>query len=210
MLLKEIFIKHGYRNLLENDVAKSLDMYIEIFLEDKIYPQELKGIYISPKYDEVFFVLDPSDKDIYKVSKFWDRKISSFLVFGSDDKVLLNTIKYNITQIILNAKNIENKSLESSLTISRKIFLSCFKDQENNYHIEEEDMFLLPFILVEPGDYHPNEKMLEKLSKYLPNDKSLDFLDLKTKKVKKVKFENGIKKTFDDNQFETIKGWLEK
>lgn len=210
MLLSDIFGKYGYKSLLDKEVAESLNLEMEIFVEDNVYPQELKGIYISSKFDEIFFVLDSSDIDVDEMSKFWDRKISSFLVFGSEDKVLLNKIKYNITQIIINNKNIENKNLESSLTISRKIYVLCYKDQDNKYHIEEEDMFLLPFILVEPGDYHPDEKILSQLKNFLPKDESLGFLDFEIKRVKKVKNDNCIKKTFDDSQFEAIKGWLEK
>lgn len=210
MLLKDVFEDHGYKSLLKKEFAESLNLYMEIFLEEEAFPKELDGIYISSKQDEIFFILNSIDIDIDERSRFWDRKISSFLIFGSDDKVLLNKIKYNITQIILIDKDKDNKNLESSLTISRKIFVSCFKDQENNYHIKEEDMFILPFVLVESGDYHPDEKMLNKLNEYLPTDPALDFLDLEIKKSRRIKIDNAIKKTLDDNQFEAIKGWLEK
>ncbi|AKN30336.1 hypothetical protein Ccar_05670 [Clostridium carboxidivorans P7] len=210
MLLKDIFRNHGYRSLLDNKIADNLNLFIEIFQEDEAFPQELKEIYISQKNDEVFFVLDPMNLDISQMSDFWNRKISSFLIFGSNDKDILNKIKYNITQIILDYTKIEDKNLESSLTISRKIFVPCLKDKDNNYYIEEKDVFLLPFILVEPGDYHPDESMVKKLKECLPTDSTLDFLDFKIKKVKKIKTDNSIKKSLDENQFKMIRGWLEK
>lgn len=210
MVLKDIFQQYGYRELLHTKNAQEIGLYMEFLSEGETYPKELREVYISSTMDELFILLEFVEGDIQELCDYWDRKISGFTAFGSSEKEVLDKLKYNIMQIILCQDNIEKKELESSLTISRKIFIPCSIDNEDNIEINEENMTLLPFVLIEPAAYQPDKIIEKELNEYLPTDSKLEFLSHEIKRVNKVtKNDGSISKSLTDEQFNEIKGWLE-
>lgn len=210
MQIKDVFDKYNYVNLMNKEMSIDMGLFVEIFYDEDDFPEELKGIYMSKERDELFFIFDYLTYSVKEKCMFWDRKISSFVSFGSEDRNLLDKMKYNITQVILNYDNTYDSELESSLTISRKVFVPCEKKHNGEYHIDENSVLMLPFVPINQKSYIADSKLLFSLESCLPNDRELDFLSSPVKKVQKIVIENVIKKSYNETQFEAIKGWLEK
>lgn len=210
MQIEDVFDKYNYVNLMNKEISIDVGLFVEIFYDEDDFPEELKGIYISKERDELFFIFDYLPFSVKEKCMFWDRKISSFVSFGSKDRNLLDKVKYNITQVILNYDNIYDTELESSLTISRKIFVPCEKNNNGEYHIDGNSILMLPFVPINQKSYIADSELLVSLESCLPNDGELDFLSSPIKKVNKTVIDNVIKKSYNEAQFEAVKGWLEK
>jgi hypothetical protein len=193
---------------MDNEISTDIGLFVDIFYDEEVFPEELKGIYISKEKDELFLVFDHLTNSIKEKCMFWDRKISSFIAFGSENRELLDKMKYNITQIILNYDNTYDSELESSLTISRKIFAPCYKINNDEYNIDEKNIFVLPFVPINQNSFVADSELLVKLQSCLPSEEGLDFLSSPIKKVMKKVRDNVIDKSYDEVQFEAIKGWL--
>lgn len=210
MQIKEVFEKYNYLNLMDKEVSTDMGLFVEIFYEEDFFSEDLKGIYISNEKDELFFVFDYLTGSIKEKCMYWDRKISSFIAFGSENRGLLKKIKYNITQVILNYSDIFDSEIESSLTISRKIFIPCKKENNSQYFVDEKSVFMFPFVPINQKSFIADSDVLFDLQSCLPNEEELGFLSSSVKKVKKITRENVIDKSYNETQFEAIKGWLEK
>lgn len=210
MLLQEIFSKRGYKNIIENVNKYKDKFHIEFFYDDHDeVPKELLGIYISMCWDELFFVLNGEEKDINELCEKWDRKISTFMIFGSEEKEILRKMKYNVIQIILHEKADIDTTQEGSLNISRKIILPCTFDERGRALIADDSALELPFVLIMSSEIPEKGKIMSELSNLLPKEgTNVEFL--KIPREKKRRGTNGeLVKTFAD-EFEQIKEWLIK
>lgn len=210
MQIQDVFKKYNYVNLMNKEILNDSGLFVEIFHDDDDFPEEIKGIYISKEKDEIFFVFDYSTCSIKEKCMFWDRKISSFVSFGSNNRELIDKLKFNITQIILDYDNVYDSELESSLIISRKIFIPCKKNNNGEYHVDERNIYIFPFVPINQKIYIADSKLVRSLENCLPNYDNLNFLNSPINKARRVEIKNEIKKSFNESQFEAIKGWLEK
>ena len=206
MLIKDIFEQYGYQGLLTAGDYEGIKA--DYFKENGVYPEELQEIYISSTRDELFFVLILDGMDAQSLCDDWDRKISSFISFGSKKKEILLRLKYNIVQIILYRGMVEKKELEHSLFISRKIFIPYLEKSNNDVELSEEQMIYFPFIPVEQGNYIVDEELEKELASYLPKTTELEFLNIEKKQARNNKKVLEPSLSFEDEEFTKIEGWL--
>lgn len=177
------FEKYKYKSLISEDKNENEKILMEMFYEDGKKPDELQQVYLSEKEDELFIILQMEpDMDAKKLSDKWDAKILAFINFGEDygtDHAWIEKIKYNITQIILHREKLQNKDLEKSVDISRKIFLKC----DENGELEENEKVRLPFLYDEFETMEIKLDQDDELMKILPDKKTLSFLYEKRKKI---------------------------
>ena len=206
MLIKDIFEQYGYHGLLTAGDYEGIN--VDYFKENDVYPEELQEVYISPTKDELFFVLILDGMDAQSMCDDWDRKISSFISFGSKKKEILFRLKYNIVQIILYRGTVEKKELEHSLFISRKIFIPYLENCNNDIELSEEESIYFPFIPVEQGNYIVDEELEKELASYLPNAEELEFLFIERKPARKNNKISEPTLSFEKEEFTKIEGWL--
>ena len=203
------FEKYKYKSLISEDKNENEKILMEMFYEDGKKPDELQQVYLSEKEDELFIILQMEpDMDAKKLSDKWDAKILAFINFGEDygtDHAWLEKIKYNITQIILHREKLQNKDLEKSVDISRKIFLKC----DENGELEENEKVRLPFLYDEFETMEIKLDQDDELMKILPDKKTLSFLYEKRKKIdgRSVKTKEE-RLSYTDEELELVKGWM--
>ena len=212
MILQELFDTYKYCDLLkdENDVRFKLS--VGLFYDDNgEIPQELKHLYISKTGDELFLVLDSTNYTIKELCKKWDQKISIFIAFGSNEGSVTKKLKYNVVQIILYKGNIEDRSEEGSLSVSRKILLPFEVSEEGDIIIADEEVVEIPFYIVPVGDFMVQPNILKDLKACIPDSiaDDLGFLNEPMKKGNRKKGDdNKIIKIFNEDQYRKIEGWL--
>ena len=203
------FEKYKYKSLISEDKNENEKILMEMFYEDGKKPDELQQVYLSEKEDELFIILQMEpDMDAKKLSDKWDAKILAFINFGEDygtDHAWIEKIKYNITQIILHREKLQNKDLEKSVDISRKIFLKC----DENGELEENEKVRLPFLYDEFETMEIKLDQDDELMKILPDKKTLSFLYEKRKKIdgRSVKTKEE-RLSYTDEELERVKGWM--
>ena len=203
------FEKYKYKSLISEDKNENEKILMEMFYEDGKKPDELQQVYLSEKEDELFIILQMEpDMDAKKLSDKWDAKILAFINFGEDygtDHAWIEKIKYNITQIILHREKLQNKDLETSVDISRKIFLKC----DENGELEENEKVRLPFLYDEFETMEIKLDQDDELMKILPDKKTLSFLYEKRKKIdgRSVKTKEE-RLSYTDEELELVKGWM--
>ena len=203
------FEKYKYKSLISEDKNENEKILMEMFYEDGKKPDELQQVYLSEKEDELFIILQMEpDMDAKKLSDKWDAKILAFINFGEDygtDHAWIEKIKYNITQIILHREKLQNKDLEKSVDISRKIFLKC----DENGELEENETVRLPFLYDEFETMEIKLDQDDELMKILPDKKTLSFLYEKRKKIdgRSVKTKEE-RLSYTDEELELVKGWM--
>ena len=203
------FEKYKYKSLISEDKNENEKILMEMFYEDGKKPDELQQVYLSEKEDELFIILQMEpDMDAKKLSDKWDAKILAFINFGEDygtDHAWIEKIKYNITQIILHREKLQNKDLEKSVDISRKIFLKC----DENGELEENEKVRLPFLYDEFETMEIKLDQDDELMKILPDKKTLSFLYEKRKKIdgRSVKTKEE-RLSYTDEELEHVKGWM--
>lgn len=209
MLLQEIFSQREYRNIIKDINDFNEDFNIEYFYDDDKIPEELLGMYISPYWDELFLILNGGGQNINDLCEKWDKKISTFMIFGSYNKDIIKKIKYNVVQIVLYEKDIEDKSQEGSLKISRKILLPCAIDGNGQVSIDDEEALELPFVLISPNETAQKAEVITELLTLMPKEgTSMEFIKTPRKKERRKVGEDGrLVKSFSD-EFEQIKEWL--
>lgn len=203
------FEKYKYKSLISEDKNENEKILMEMFYEDGKKPDELQQVYLSEKEDELFIILQMEpDMDAKKLSDKCDAKILAFINFGEDygtDHAWIEKIKYNITQIILHREKLQNKDLEKSVDISRKIFLKC----DENGELEENEKVRLPFLYDEFETMEIKLDQDDELMKILPDKKTLSFLYEKRKKIdgRSVKTKEE-RLSYTDEELELVKGWM--
>ena len=203
------FEKYKYKSLISEDKNENEKILMEMFYEDGKKPDELQQVYLSEMEDELFIILQMEpDMDAKKLSDKWDAKILAFINFGEDygtDHAWIEKIKYNITQIILHREKLQNKDLEKSVDISRKIFLKC----DENGELEENEKVRLPFLYDEFETMEIKLDQDDELMKILPDKKTLSFLYEKRKKIdgRSVKTKEE-RLSYTDEELELVKGWM--
>lgn len=202
MKLKKLFEENNYKSILMGETAKSIQLDASYFLnEDHTKPEELYDIYISSHGDELFLLLFGDERDIHILCEEWDRKVSIFVSFASDNKDVLWNIKYNVVEIILcKDENVDRKE-EGSLNITRKIILPYNIEDDGEIEIPEEEVVEIPFYLIPTSDFLQNEGKVKALENCMP-EKEIKILFQKNKTGK------GGKKTFEQEDYEKIEGWL--
>lgn len=208
MKLNECFKRYKYKSLLSEAVDEKQKKLLNILFNNEERPDELKQIYLSDREDELFVILQVNKENVKELSHEWDAKILAVINFGENlgiDHSWIEKIKYNITQILLHKEEIENKDLEKSIDISRKIFLKCSADDE----LEDNEEVRLPFLYDEFRAAEINEEHNSELKNMLPDKKTFPFLyDLHERidgRSVKAKEEQMI---FSDEELELVKGWV--
>lgn len=204
---QDCFKMYKYKSLLQEECNKNEKVFVEMLLEEEVKPKELQQVYLSEKEDELFIILQlDSDVDSKNLSAVWDSKILSFINFGETfgaEHKWIEKIKYNVTQIFLYTNKAENKVLEKSIDVSRKIFLKC----NQNGEVEENEKVRLPFLYDGFDTVTINTKQNDDLKKMLPDKKALAFLYEEHEKIDRRK-EKERKFNFGDDELELVKGWL--
>ena len=211
MILSKQFEENKYQSILQEEDAINRKLFIDILYdENNQIPEELVDIYISIHGDELFLILKGDYKDIHEMTTRWDEKISSFMVFGSDDRSVLKNLKYNVIQIILCSEEIVDRSVEGSLNVSRKLIFSYEVNEEGKIEIPDEEAVEIPFYLIPAGDFKLDEEISGKLSACLPLSNDLDFLYSPRKKEKNLKKGETSLSTmsFGETEYKIIEEWL--
>lgn len=212
MILQKIFNEYKYYDLLRDENATRYKLAVRLFYDDTgEIPQELKHLYISKTGDELFLILDSTNHTIKELCKKWDQKISIFIAFGSDEEKVTEKLKYNVVQIILYEGNIEDRSEEGSLSVSRKILLPFTTTEEGDILIPDEEVVEIPFYIIPVGNFLVQPNILEDLKTCIPDSMAddLEFLNEPMKKNNRKKgADNKIIKIFNEDQYKKIEGWL--
>lgn len=209
MFLQEIFSKSGYKNIIDGAVDENVSLCIEYFYDEDTIPEELLGVYISSRWDELFLVLNGEGKNINELCEKWDRKISTFMIFGSENKKVITKLKYNVIQIVLYESEIEDRSQEGSLNISRKILLPSKIGINGQVNIDDNDALELPFVLIPPCESALKADVINELLLLVPAEGSaMEFMRNPRKRERKRKGEDGLLIKSFSEEFEQIKEWL--
>ena len=125
------------------------------------------------------------------------------MIFGSEDREVLEQLQYNAVQLILFQSDIIDRAEELSLNISRKIFLRGKFDKTGKILLDSDEELELPFYLIQSDTSDINQNLEVELKRCLPdNNPSLMFLGQIRKKVNKPS------KSFSKNEYELIQRWL--
>lgn len=210
MILQEEFNKNGYKDILVENVAYENEIDLEDIFDLNQKPEELLHIYISEQRDDLFFVLNGDLSEINSLCDYWDNRIRVFTIVSGKEKII-HKLKYNIVQLIVCSGKVPDKRKEGDLLISRKIIINGDMTDKNQIIIDDDEAIELPFYMISPDAFAPNEKQMRRLEQLLPDDKELLAMMEKNyrkayKKEKKGKWE----KSFEAQEYERIKEWLER
>ena len=206
MNLNNEFLKHGYKNLLDYEDSDCEIVKLEDFFDNDKKPQELLGIYMSKQKDELFIVLNGDLMKITELCDRWDDRIRVFTIINGNS-LEIHKFKYNIVQLIICSKAVQDKKIEGNLNISRKLIIKGHNNN-SNIIIDDNEEIELPFYMIKPGEFNANEELINELDQLMPKDKKV--LDiLKEDHRKKISDENGQKnRYFETNDFNLIEEWL--
>ena len=209
MILQEEFKKSGYKDILVGDTASEYEIDLEDIFELYHKPEELLSIFISEQRDELFFLLDGDLEEIDSLCDCWDDRIRVFTIINGKSKAL-HKLKYNIVQLIVYSEDTQDKSREGNLLVSRKIIKGDMADKEQIV-IDDDEVIELPFHMIPVDAFAPDEEQMKQLSQLLPeNEDLLELLEKKRKKVNKKEKEGVLDKSFEVQDYEKIKEWLER
>ena len=209
MILQEEFIKNGYKKLLDGENANIYQISLEDLFDLNNIPSELIEIYISEKQDELFFVIDGDGMEINELRDVWDDRIRVFTIINGKNTII-QKLKYNIVQLIIYSDDIPDKNREGNLYISRKIILTGNMDDRNRILLDDDESIELPFHMIPANSFSPDEEQVNALRQLLPEDDSIfTLLKKKRNKAKRKEHEGILDKSFEIQNFEKIKEWLE-
>ena len=210
MILQEEFKKSGYKDILVGDTASEYEIDLEDIFELNQKPEELLSIFISEQRDELFFLLDGDLEEIDSLCDYWDDRIRVFTIINGKSKVI-HKLKYNIVQLIVYSGDTPDKSREGNLLISRKIIIKGDMADKEQIVIDDEEVIELPFHMIPADAFAPDEEQMKQLSQLLPeNEDLLALLEKKRKKVNRKEKEGVLDKSFEVQDYEKIKEWLER
>lgn len=209
VILQEEFMQNGYENLLISENAHLNQINLEDLFDLNDIPTELLGIFISKKRDELFFLLNGDDMEINALCDTWDDRIRVFTIVNGKNAAI-QELKYNIVQLIIYSNGTPDKNREGNLLISRKIILKGNMDDKDRIFIDNDEGIELPFHMIPSDAFSPDEEQINTLKQLLPKDESvLSILKNKQKKVIRKEREGVLDKSFEVQDFEKIKEWLE-
>ena len=210
MILQEEFKKSGYKDILVGDTASEYEIDLEDIFELNHKPEELLSIFISEQRDELFFLLDGDLEEIDSLCDCWDDRIRVFTIINGKSKAL-HKLKYNIVQLIVYSGDTPDKSREGNLLISRKIIIKGDMADKEQIVIDDDEVIELPFHMIPVDAFAPDEEQMKQLSQLLPeNEDLLELLEKKRKKVNRKEKEGVLDKSFEVQDYEKIKEWLER
>lgn len=210
MILQEEFKKSGYKDILVGDTASEYEIDLEDIFELNHKPEELLSIFISEQRDELFFLLDGDLEEIDSLCDCWDDRIRVFTIINGKSKAL-HKLKYNIVQLIVYSEDTLDKSREGNLLISRKIIIKGDMADKEQIVIDDDEVIELPFHMIPVDAFAPDEEQMKQLSQLLPeNEDLLELLEKKRKKVNRKEKEGVLDKSFEVQDYEKIKEWLER
>ena len=210
MILQEEFKKSGYKDILVGDTASEYEIDLEDIFELNHKPEELLSIFISEQRDELFFLLDGDLEEIDSLCDCWDDRIRVFTIINGKSKAL-HKLKYNIVQLIVYSEDTPDKSREGNLLVSRKIIIKGDMADKEQIVIDDDEVIELPFHMIPVDAFAPDEEQMKQLSQLLPeNEDLLELLEKKRKKVSRKEKEGVLDKSFEVQDYEKIKEWLER
>ena len=210
MILQEEFKKNGYKDILIGDIASEYEINLEDIFDLNQKPEELLNIFISEKKDELFFILDGDLMEIDSLCDCWDNRIRIFIIINGKLKGI-HKIKYNIIQLIVYSGDTPDKSREGHLLISRKIIIKGNMTDKNQIVIDDNEVIELPFHMIPTNAFAPDEKKMRQLKLLLPEDEELLVLmERKHRKVNKKEKHGELAKSFETQDYERIREWLER
>ena len=210
MILQEEFKKNGYKDILIGDIASEYEINLEDIFDLNQKPEELLNIFISEKKDELFFILDGDLMEIDSLCDCWDNRIRIFIIINGKLKGI-HKIKYNIIQLIVYSGDTPDKSREGHLLISRKIIIKGNMTDKNQIVIDDNEVIELPFHMLPTNAFAPDEKKMRQLKLLLPEDEELLVLmERKHRKVNKKEKNGELDKSFETQDYERIREWLER
>lgn len=209
MILQEEFEKNGYKDLLVEDNVFKYKINLDDIFETDHKPEELISIYISNQEDELFFLLDGDLMEINSLCDRWDNRIRVFSIINGKSEAFYK-LKYNIIQLIIYSAQLSDKNREGNLHITRKIIIKGDMSLKNQIVIDDNEAIELPFHMIPPNTVVLNEDQVMRLKQLLPEDD--DLISLLEKNIQKVP-KRGKKpvrdKSFEAQEFEMIKEWLD-
>ena len=138
----------------------------------------------------------------------WDNRIRVFMIINGKSKAI-HKLKYNIVQLIVYSEGTPDRSREGNLLISRKIIIKGDMTDKDRIVIDDDEVIELPFHMIPTDAFAPNVEQMERLSQLLPEDEELlALMEKKRKKVNRNKKEDVLNKSFGEDDYEKIKGWL--
>ena len=210
MILQEEFKKNGYKDILIGDIASEYEINLEDIFDLNQKPEELLNIFISEKKDELFFILDGDLMEIDSLCDCWDNRIRIFIIINGKLKGI-HKIKYNIIQLIVYSGDTPDKSREGHLLISRKIIIKGNMTDKNQIVIDDNEVIELPFHMIPTNAFAPDEKKMRQLKLLLPEDEELLVLmERKHRKVNKKEKYGELDKSFETQDYERLREWLER
>ena len=210
MILQEEFKKSGYKDLLVGDIACEYEINLEDIFDLDQKPEELLSIFISDQRDELFFLLNGDLAEIDSLCDVWDDRIRVFTIINGKSKAI-HKLKYNIVQLIVYSEETPDRSREGNLLISRKIIIKGDMTDKDRIAIDDEEVIELPFHMIPTDAFAPDVEQMKRLSQLLPEDEGLlALMEKKRKKVNRNKKEGVLDKSFGEQDYEMIKGWLKR
>ena len=210
MILQEEFEQSGYKDILVEDTASEYGIDLADIFDLDQKPDELLHIYISEQGDELFFVLNGDAKDINSLCDDWDNRIRIFIIINGKLEII-HKLKYNIVQLIIYFGDIPDKSKEGNLLISRKIIIKGKCANIKQIEIDNDEVIELPFHMILSDGFAPDREEIKRLKELLPDDESvLMLLEKKHIKVRKIEEKGEWNKSFEVEDYEKIKRWLEE
>ncbi len=210
MILQEEFKKNGYKDILVGDVACEYKINLEDIFDLDHKPETLLSIFISDQKDELFFLLDGDLEKIDSLCDYWDERIRVFTIINGKSEAIHN-LMYNIVQLIVYSEGIPDRSQESNLLISRKIILKGDMKNKDRIVIDDGEAIELPFHMIPTDAIEPDGEQMKRLSQLLPEDEGLlALMEKKRKRVSRNKKDNILDKSFGEQDYEKIKGWLKR
>ena len=133
-----------------------------------------------------------------------------FMIINGKAKAI-HKIKYNIVQLIVYSGETPDKSREGNLLISRKILIKGDMTDKNQIVIDDEEVIELPFHMIPTDAFAPDVERMKRLSQLLPEDEELlALMEKKRKSVNRKEREGVLDKSFEVQDYEQIKEWLER
>lgn len=210
MILQDEFKNNGYRDILVGEIASEYEINLEDIFELNQKPEELLGIFISEQRDDLFFLLDGDLMEINSLCDRWDDRIRVFMIMNGKSKEI-HKLKYNIVQLIVYSKEIQDKSREGNLLISRKILIKGDMTDRNQIVIDDDEVIELPFHMIPINAFAPDMEQTKRLSQLLPEDEGLlALMGKKQKKVNRKEREGVLDKSLKVQDYEQIKEWLKR